>query len=575
VLAGALLLSACSDGSRDSEAAPERIAATPTPVTAGADEGTDDDPEGAAGDPATLTLAFAGDVHFEGGFTGLPRWDRATLGPMSPTLRDADLAMVNLEAALTDAGEPTRKEREVPGNRYWFRSPPSTLDLLDRSGVDVVTVANNHGADYGLAGLRRTVEIADDGPVAVVGAGRDAAAAFAPYRTTIRGTDVAVLAADASPGESADPVWTARPGTGPGLASARGGDDAQLVAAVREAAAVDDLVVVYLHWGEEGETCPTGGQEALAGALAEAGADVVVGTHAHRLQGAGTVAGGSTYVAYGLGNFFWYHGREESTGVLRLRVRGDEVLTDTWVPGRIRPAGGNPQPLTGRERSAAEAEFRGLRSCTALAPGPTEAAALPEPAPAPELPEFGSQVRPIGAALAARMRGASIRPGCPVPLADLRHLTVSYVDPAGRARTGGMVVAADVADDVVTVLGRLYDARYPIARMRPIEAYGGDDDRSMAAGNSSAFNCRTVAGSASLSDHAYGRAVDLNPVQNPYVTAAGVLPPAGARWVDRAAVADDPRVITADSVVVRAFAEVGWEWGGTWSEPDHQHFYAP
>jgi poly-gamma-glutamate synthesis protein (capsule biosynthesis protein) len=562
VLAGALLLTACDGGSREPRSGPERVAETSTPLPAD------------AGETATLTLAFAGDVHFEGGFTGLPGWDRATLGPMSPALRDADLAMVNLEAALTDTGSPTRKEREVAGNRYWFRAPASALDLLERSGVDVVTVANNHGADYGLAGLRRTVEIGGDAPLGVVGVGADAAAAFAPHRVTIRGTDVAVLAADASPRESADAVWAARPGSGPGLASARGDDHGQLLAAVRAAAAVDDLVVVYLHWGAEGETCPTGGQEALAAALAEAGADVVVGTHAHRLQGAGRTSDGAAYVAYGLGNFFWYHGREEDTGVLRLRVRDGEVLTDTWLPGRIRPAGGNPQPLTGRERSRADAEFRDLRSCTSLAPGPSEAVRGTSPQPAP-LPEFEAQVRPIGAALAARMRGTSIRPGCPVPLADLRHLTVSYVDTAGAARTGGMVVAAEVADDVVTVLGRLYDARFPIARMRPIEAYGGDDDRSMAAGNSSAFNCRAVAGSTTLSDHAYGRAIDLNPVQNPYVTAAGVLPPAGAAWVDRAAVADDPRVVSADDVVVRAFAEVGWEWGGTWTEPDYQHFYAP
>ncbi|MXG89173.1 CapA family protein [Nocardioides flavescens] len=564
LVAGTLLLAACDGGAREATSPERRTTASPSASPAAVEE-----------DPATLTLAFAGDVHFEGGFTGLPGWDRATLGPMSPVLRDADLAMVNLEAALTDAGRPTRKEREVPGNRYWFRAPASALDLLDRSGVDVVTVANNHGADYGPAGLQRTIEIAAQAPIGVVGVGPDAEAAFTPFRTTVRGTDVAVLAADASPRESADAIWAARAGTGPGLASARGEDRDQLVAAVRAAAAVDDLVVVYLHWGEEGETCPTGQQEALAAALAEAGADVVVGTHAHRLQGTGLVdapAGGSTYVAYGLGNFFWYHGLEEDTGVLKLRVRDGEVLTDTWVPGRIRPAGGNPQPLTGRDRTLAEGEFRGLRSCTSLAPGPTEATAQPEPA---ALPEFESTVRPIGDALAARMRGTSIRPGCPVPLADLRHLTLSYVDVDGAARTGGMVVAADVADDVVRVFERLYDARFPIARMRTIEAYGGDDDRSMAANNSSAFNCRTVAGSSTLSDHALGRAVDLNPVQNPYVTAAGVLPPAGRTWTDRDRVADDPRVVSADDVVVRAFAEVGWEWGGTWGEPDYQHFYAP
>jgi poly-gamma-glutamate synthesis protein (capsule biosynthesis protein) len=172
----------------------------------------------------------------------------------------------------------------------------------------------------------------------------------------------------------------------------------------------------------------------------------------------------------------------------------------------------------------------------------------------------------------------SHRPGCPVPLSDLRHLRMTYRDFDGRARTGDMVVHRRFATGVTRVFGRLYDAGWPIARMRLVDDYGGDDDRSMAADNTSGFNCRRVAGQTTWSAHAYGAAIDLNPVQNPYVRPGSIDPPAGRRYarVDRASTAPaDPGVIRADDVVVAAFARLGWEWGGTWvSSQDFQHFAA-
>ena len=129
-----------------------------------------------------------------------------------------------------------------------------------------------------------------------------------------------------------------------------------------------------------------------------------------------------------------------------------------------------------------------------------------------------------------------------------------------------------------SVFRELYRARFPIRQMQLVDEYGGDDDRSMAADNSSAYNCRTVAGSDNFSAHAYGAAVDLNPVENPYVTAEEVLPPAGRKFVeiDRSAGTDAaPGVVVADDAVVRAFARIGWKWGGVWDEADYQHFHAP
>ena len=159
-----------------------------------------------------------------------------------------------------------------------------------------------------------------------------------------------------------------------------------------------------------------------------------------------------------------------------------------------------------------------------------------------------------------------------------RLLTMHYVGFDGRAHTGQMVVHHRHARGLVGVFRELYEARFPIRRMQLIDAYGGDDNRSMAADNTSAYNCRTVAGKSTFSDHAYGAAVDIKPVENPYVTTDGVLPAAGRRFVDvnRSLGADAPRgVIVADDVVVRAFARIGWKWGGVWTEADYQHFHAP
>jgi poly-gamma-glutamate synthesis protein (capsule biosynthesis protein) len=195
------------------------------------------------------------------------------------------------------------------------------------------------------------------------------------------------------------------------------------------------------------------------------------------------------------------------------------------------------------------------------------------------MPTYAATIESVPSAVRRRMTGSSHDPArCPVGFSDLRLLTMHYVGFDGRAHTGQMVVHHRHADGIVGVFKELYEARFPIRRMQLIDAYGGDDNRSMAADNSSAYNCRMVAGTSTFSDHAYGAAVDINPVENPYVTADGVLPAAGRRFVDvdRSRNADAARgVIVADDVVVRAFARIGWKWGGVWNEADYQHFHAP
>ena len=167
--------------------------------------------------------------------------------------------------------------------------------------------------------------------------------------------------------------------------------------------------------------------------------------------------------------------------------------------------------------------------------------------------------------------GVSWREGCPVAVEDLRWLELAHWDDEGFATTGVLVVHADHVDDVVTVFERLFDARFPIRSMRPITDFDADDDASMRANNSSAFNCRLISGTDRWSQHAYGGAIDINPLVNPWVRGSQVDPPEGAEYLDRTL--DTPGLIKAGDVVTQAFADIGWGWGGDWnSSLDYQHF---
>jgi D-alanyl-D-alanine carboxypeptidase len=185
------------------------------------------------------------------------------------------------------------------------------------------------------------------------------------------------------------------------------------------------------------------------------------------------------------------------------------------------------------------------------------------------LPPFHMSVAPVRAA----QLGASWRPGCPVGPEQLRIVRVSFVGFDGRAHTGALVVNRSVASEVQIAFHRLYTARFPIRRMEPVSAYGGSDDRSMAADNTSAFNCRyaVAPGPKRWSVHAYGEAIDVNTVENPYLEGGHVLPPAGRAFTDRGRYRRGMAV--AGGALVRAFASVGWLWGGRWTaSPDWQHF---
>ncbi len=310
---------------------------------------------GPLGSGKPVVLAFGGDVHFEGALRSkLDASPSTTLSPVVPLLRRADIAMVNLETAVTTRGTPQPKE-------FVFRAPSTAFAALRGASVDVATMANNHGLDYGRVGLSDSLAAARRYHFPVVGIGRDAAQAYAPYRVTVNGQRIAILGATQVIDDQLIRSWTAEPHE-PGLASAK--DVPRLLAAVRRARRTADTVVVYVHWGVELESCPTAVQRELAHQLVATGADVIVGSHAHVLLGGGRL--GKAVVDYGLGNFAFYATRAETTqsGVLFVTMTGRRVDGYRWAPARI--VDGVPNPLSGAERKAALDSWRSLRECTGL-----------------------------------------------------------------------------------------------------------------------------------------------------------------------------------------------------------------
>jgi poly-gamma-glutamate capsule biosynthesis protein CapA/YwtB (metallophosphatase superfamily) len=308
-------------------------------------------------EPEPVTLAFGGDVHFEGVITGrLSRAPRTALGPVASVLKRADLAVVNLETAVTERGTPPA------GKEFTFRAPATAFTALKAAGVDVASMANNHGMDYGLVGLRDSLAAAKAARFPVIGAGDDADEAFKAKVFEVKGQRIAVIGATQVLDASLAAAWSAGDGK-PGLASAY--QTERLAAAVKAAREDADTVVVFLHWGQERNTCPIDRQKQLARRLEAAGADVIVGSHAHVLLGGGML--GDAYVHYGLGNFVFYSRPGTpgtQSGVLLLTVDGRKVTKARWQPATIQ--GGVPVPLQGAAADRARSTWESRRGCTGL-----------------------------------------------------------------------------------------------------------------------------------------------------------------------------------------------------------------
>ncbi|WP_436839389.1 CapA family protein [Microbispora hainanensis] len=309
-----------------------------------------------------FTISFAGDVHFEGVLRNrLDADPRTALGPIAAVLRKSNLTALNLETAITTAGTP------APGKQFTFRAPATAFTALKAAGVDVVTMANNHGMDYMESGLRDTLAAIRSSKFPVIGIGANETAAYRPYRRTVNGNRVSIIGATQVLDAEFIQSWTAT-GDKAGLASAK--NEPRLLRAVRLARKNSDTVIVFLHWGTELVKCPTPVQRSLADKLIAAGADVIVGSHAHILLGGGY--SGRSYVHYGLGNFAFYNWGPETgaTGVLTLTINGRKVLKDQWTPARIN--GGVPIPVTGGAKQQALGAYRALRGCTSLSAAPVD-----------------------------------------------------------------------------------------------------------------------------------------------------------------------------------------------------------
>ena len=313
---------------------------------------------GHAGQAAgSVTLAFAGDVNFADR-TGRLLSDPATaFGPIAAVLKSADFVALNLETAVTSRGAPQPKT-------YHFRTSPVAFTALRDAGVNLVTMANNHSLDYGPVGLADALAAARAARFPYVGIGMNAAAAWAPYVTTIKGVTIAVVGVSQVAELASSWVATA---SRPGEANAI--DLGRTLAAVRAAKRLAPIVIVFMHWGTEGEACPDPSQLSLAPKLAAAGASIIVGAHAHMLQGSGWL--GHTFVAYGMGNFLWWErSYSTATGVLEITVHPHAPMTPRFIPAVV---SGTGQPIVDRGATAREAaaHYASLRACAELAPQPS------------------------------------------------------------------------------------------------------------------------------------------------------------------------------------------------------------
>lgn len=371
-LAGVSLVGACAGVDRTTTRTNEPEPTDTTAVSAGSDSGTGAStstttapptgpPGSQLGSGKPVTLVFGGDIHYDGPLAArLESAPSTMLDGLQPALTEADLAVVNLETAIGTGGDKAAKA-------FNFRAPPAAFAALTGAGVDVLAMANNHALDYGQTGLAETLAAAEAMKAPVVGIGVDEAEALAPFTTTIQGQRIAVINATAVLDSNLITDWTATPGH-PGVASAKRVE--QLTAAVAAVRRDADTVIVFLHWGTEKAFCADERQRALAPALVDAGADIVIGGHAHRVQGGGYL--GHAFIGYGLGNLQFKTSSADArqTGLMRIVATGRRIDSAEWLPARIN---GEflPVLLGGAEAAQAQQAWAARRECSGLAATPT------------------------------------------------------------------------------------------------------------------------------------------------------------------------------------------------------------
>jgi hypothetical protein len=209
-----------------------------------------------------------------------------------------------------------------------------------------------------------------------------------------------------------------------------------------------------------------------------------------------------------------------------------------------------------------------LVGCSSAPPPPLAATPPPTLPPSVVATSPAPTIQPVTAA----DLGSTWRPGCPIDPQQLRRVEVGFVGFDARTHRAALIVNEVVAPEVVVIFKRLVELRYPIEKIRTADSYpGADDELSMEDNNTSAFNCRDIPGTGRWSLHAYGRAIDLNPLLNPEIDRGAVHPKTAAPFLDRSRT--DPGILHAGDAAVRVFTDRGWRWGGDWRSPvDYQHF---
>ena len=193
--------------------------------------------------------------------------------------------------------------------------------------------------------------------------------------------------------------------------------------------------------------------------------------------------------------------------------------------------------------------------------------------------EYQSSISKITPEIKKRMlKGNSWRKGCPVSLENLRYLRVTHLDFRGKDVRGEIIVHKDVSKEVTEIFESLYEIAYPVYKMKLVSDYKGNDWQSIESGNTSAFNCRNATGSKKWSKHSYGKAIDINPIENPYIARSGRISHKASlkyrKRVHRKSTSADKAVLVKGDKAIQIFKKNGWKWGGDWSEvKDYQHFY--
>lgn len=304
----------------------------------------------AKAEEGVVTIAFGGDVHGEYPISKALDGDINILGGGAEIFQKADLAVVNLETAIT-------KEIEKRDKEYNFKSDIRLVKKLKLAGVDLVSIGNNHSYDFGLKGFKESMLNLQKEKMLYVGGGKNAEEAYGYQQVVLKGVKVAFIGLAMVNGGEGSIANSNQAGT------SNGWDDKSSISAIKRAKKFNDVVVVLAHWGAELAKCPRESEMSRTRKWFEAGATIIIGSHPHVLQS--MVASESKLVAYSLGNLVFYASREKAkeSGVLEVSFTKTEILKTKFTPLKINSKTGIPERVGALEHGKRVVAFTELSRC--------------------------------------------------------------------------------------------------------------------------------------------------------------------------------------------------------------------